>query len=129
MEKGKILGYILLFTGLALICYTAFNVFQVFTNQAAPFQLFTYDSLKVDLSKMVEGAPKNANLTQELISSDMLNRPMNLGAHLILMGFLASIGYKIASIGTMLIRTIKVNLKEQNIVQSSGSSNVPPWKK
>jgi len=49
---------------------------------------------------------------QELISSDLLNESSNLAAHLFLMGFMASIGYKIGSLGIQMLRPIVVKVRE-----------------
>jgi len=110
--SNKIIGYTLLLIGLVMIFYPVYNVYQVFKGQALPYHLFSFDPIAIDLSKFVEGAPQNANLTQELVSSDLLNKPLDLLAHVILMGFIVTAGYKIAGIGVMLVRTIKVKLKD-----------------
>lgn len=128
MEKEKVLGYLLLIAGIAVIAYAGFSVYQVFTNKVVPEELFAFGPISMDLSKLVENAPTDANLTQELVKSEVLNKPMNLVAHLLLMGFVTTIGFKFASLGTMLIRPIKVNLKESAPVDTSKSSSVPPWK-
>ena len=103
-----------------MIFYPVFNVYQVFKGQSLPYNLFSFKPIAIDLSKFVEGSPKNANITQELISSDLLNKPMNLVAHVVLMGFIVSAGFKIASLGAMLVRTIKVKVKEEK--------SHPTWK-
>lgn len=108
----KIIGYTLLFFGVGIILYTGFNVYQVFTKQIDPINLFAFKGIGLDLSKAIEGAPPNANLTQELVAPEVLNQPMNYIAHIVLMGFVGSIGYKLASIATMLVRPIHVTLKE-----------------
>ncbi len=126
---NRIFGYLLLIAGILMIGYSVFNVYQVFKGKMAPYDLLALKPISMDLSKMVEGAPKNANLTQELISSEDLNKPANLAAHIILMGFIVSAGFKIASLGTMLIRTIKVRVIGQRIENSTlGLSQKPPWK-
>lgn len=76
----------------------------------------------IDLSRLLQnsnesnGIPKQVqddkSNTQEIISAEMVNAPMNLFAHVFLMGFLASAGAKIATIGTYLVRTIEVKVKE-----------------
>ena len=48
-----------------------------------------------------------------LVSSSLINQPLNLIANLLLMGFIASAGFKIAHLGVMLVRTIKVKVKEE----------------
>lgn len=115
MKNGlseKIVGYLLLFIGVVIILYSGINVYQVFTKQIDPINLFAFNGIGIDFSKMIEGAPPNANLTQELVAPNVLNQPMNYIAHVVLMGFIGSIGYKLASIATMLVRPIHVTVKE-----------------
>ena len=126
---NRIFGYLLLLVGLTMIGYSVLNVYQVFKGQILPYNLFSNHGIYLDLSKLVENAPKNASLTQEIISSELLNKPMNLAAHIVLMGFVVSAGFKIASIGTMLIRTIKVKVKKEKEPLPIGSSSLKPtWK-
>lgn len=110
---NKVIGYLLLLLGLIMIAYPVYNVYQVFKGQTLPYNLFFFKPVSIDLSKMIEGASTNTNLSQELISSELLNKPMNLAAHVILMGFIVSAGFKIASLGVMMVRTIKVKVKEE----------------
>ena len=127
--SNKIIGYLLLAFGIFAIAFSALNVYDVFKGKAKPFALFKFDPIALDFSKFVEETPQNPSVKQELIASDLLSQPVNYIAHLLLMGFIASAGFKIASLGIMLVRTIKVNLKEEkeNIVMSS-APNKPTWK-
>lgn len=50
--------------------------------------------------------------SQEIISGEMVNQPLNLFTHIFFMGFLSSIGMKVASVGVMLLRPIVVKVKE-----------------
>jgi hypothetical protein len=108
----KILGYLLLLLGLVTIAYSTLSVINVFQGRTEPFNLFSFSAISLDFSEMVKGQPipPGTNLEQELMSEDVLNKPINTAAHLMLMGFLASVGLKVANIGTMLIRPIKVKL-------------------
>jgi hypothetical protein len=108
----KAIGYVLLVIGLIAIFYSAFSVYAVFTGLMHPFNLFKFDAIKLDLGKFIIQAPSEQKLTQEIVPADVLNSPMNYFAHLLLMGFLASVGLKIASIGTMLLRPIKIKIRE-----------------
>lgn len=114
-SSNKILGYTLLFAGLIIIGFAAFSVYQVFNAQLKPYALFSFPPISMDLSTLVPGAPKNS-LKQELISSDLLNKPLNIVMHLALMGFIAGTGFKVANLGIMLARTIRVNVKEEKSV-------------
>jgi hypothetical protein len=109
----KVIGYVLLVIGLLAIFYSAFSVYAVFTGIMKPFDLFSFDAIKIDIGKFVIQAPSDQNLTQDIVPSEVLNKPMNYIAHLLLMGFLASIGLKIANIGTYLLRPIKIKVHEE----------------
>ncbi|KKQ26318.1 MAG: hypothetical protein US62_C0049G0002 [Candidatus Woesebacteria bacterium GW2011_GWA1_37_8] len=111
-NSNKLFGYLLLVVGLLVIVFCAFKVYRVFTGQEMPFNLFTLSSVSVDLGKVV-GQPTSADLKQELFGADLINKPLNYGFYLMLMGFIASVGFKIASLGVQLARTIKVNVKEK----------------
>lgn len=115
----KVIGYFLLFAGVVAILFAFFNLYQVFTNKASPVSPFNFGPVAVDLSKFVPDAPAGLNMTQDLIKADMINRPMNLFAHFLLMGFLVTVGSKIATIGAMLVRPIKVKLNSDKSNQTS----------
>ncbi len=130
----KIIGYALLCIGIIIIGFAAFSAYEVFTKKAEPVQLFTMQGISIDASKLM---PVPANLPPEaqqllkqqpsqkieIASADLINQPLNLYAHLFLMGFIATIGFKIASLGTMLVRPIVVKLKaKEEIVHSSNTS-------
>ena len=117
-KTNKIVGYLLLLLGLVMIIYPVFNVYQVFKGQMLPYNLFFFKPISIDLSKVVQGAPNNVNLSREIISSDLLDKRMNLVAHIVLMSFIVSAGFKIASIGVMLARSIKVKIKEEKVTQT-----------
>ncbi len=109
----KTIGYSLLILGLIAIFYSTFSVYTVFTGMNQPFNLFSFDAIKIDLSKFIIQSPSEAELTQDIVPSDVLNKPMNYIGHLMLMGFLASAGLKVATIGTTMLRPIKVKVTEQ----------------
>lgn len=127
----KVTGYILLAVGLAIIIFSGLNVYQVFTKQIEPIQLFNFSGVALDMGSML-GAPENLTpeqqaylrqqtstaKPQELISADMINQTSNVAAHLFLMGFVATVGYKIASLGIQLMRPIVVQLREGKISKS-----------
>ena len=96
----KIIGYTLLVCGIAIILFTAFNVYFVFTKQAQPIQLFNFPAVSLDL---IPGAKPT-----EILPADVLNQSSNIFAHLLLMGFMASIGQKLATLGVQLVRPIVV---------------------
>jgi hypothetical protein len=112
INTEKIIGYLLLILGFAIIVYSSINVLNVFQGKSQPFNLFSFESISIDLSSLLAGQtlPPGAEVNQMLVDKDLLNQPMNIMAHIMLMGFIASAGFKIAKIGVMLIRPIKVNL-------------------
>ena len=113
----KVIGYILLGLGIGAILFSVLNVYQVLTKRIQPIDLFSFESVSLDFSKLADQADENADLKQELLSSDKLNKPLNITAHLFFMGFVASTGFKIASLGTQLLRPIKVELKEKEVLE------------
>ena len=114
----KIVGYILIILGIGVIIYSAFDVYLVFTGKKTAITPFKLAGVSLDLGGFVGGAEQQqelktsgATLKSELLAPEVLNQPLNLTAHLLLAGFMASIGYKLSSLGVMLVRPIKVNLK------------------
>ncbi|MBI4100065.1 hypothetical protein HY440_03590 [Candidatus Microgenomates bacterium] len=107
----RVTGYILLIIGLIIIVFAAINVFAVFTGQAQPVQLFHFQSVSLDLGSSL-GLPKSTSPATELLSARDLNQMSNIGAQLLLMGFLAGVGQKIAALGVDLLRPIVVKSKE-----------------
>jgi hypothetical protein len=122
MEKSiaeKIIGYTLLVIGLVIIAYAALDAINVFTGKSVPFNLFTFQSISIDLGKLTnQSLPPGTDLKQDLFEADLLNKPMNLTAHLLLMGFVASVGFKVATLGIMLARPIKVHLIGKNLPET-----------
>lgn len=119
----KVIGYILLASGVMVIIFSVISVWSVFTKQSRPVQLFTLKGVSLDVSQMMSSSlpPEFANfmqgnqpVTQEIVSAEMLNETSNLFAHLLFMGFLASAGAKLATIGTQLVRPINVKLKTES---------------
>lgn len=108
----KIAGYILLVSGILVIAFAAWSVFSVFTKKSTPVQLFSFSGISLDASKLTGGAvPQSKDSQMELIPSSLLNDTSNIFAHLFLMGFIAGIGHKIASLGVMLLRPVEVKVR------------------
>ena len=124
--KEKVIGYSLLTVGILIILYAAFSVYSVFTKKQNPQDVFNLPGISLDLSGLVGSdlspeeralmKEKNINTKAELISPEVLNTPLNYTFHILFMGFIASIGFKIANLGTLMVRPIKVNLKEEKSV-------------
>ena len=112
----KIVGYTLLVIGIIVIVLSALNIYAVFTGQMLPVQLFHLNGISLDLSQYTGVKAKPA----ELIPAETLNQTSNLAAHLFLMGFIASMGQKLASLGVELVRPIVVKLRdEKNLTANS----------
>lgn len=131
----KVIGYLLLATGIIFIGFSTYSLYSVFVKKAKPINLFSYPAISIDpnqfapqlsIPSQISLPPETAqNLEQlqvenqtkktEIISADMLNDSANIFAHLMLMGFLATIGFKLASLGISLIRPIIVRLRLKEV--------------
>ncbi len=115
----KIIGYILILSGIGIILFSALSAYNVFTGINRPAQLFKFDGISINLSSLVsQNLPEDAKIfmeqnpvKQEIMPASILNNTTNVLAHYLLMGFIASIGFKIASLGTLLVRPVVVKLK------------------
>ena len=120
----RVSGFALLAVGIAIIVLAAFSVFNVFSGRSEPVSPFSFPAVSLDASSLIgSDAPPEAREALrasgqtpklELIPADILNKTSNTLAHLLLMGFIASIGYKIGSLGAMLARPVIVKLKTKN---------------
>lgn len=127
----KIIGYSLLTLGVVIIFLSSFSVFTVFTGRAKPVQLFNFESVSIDFSQIISASLPTTNLSSapgpktEIIKGDMLNTTSNIFAHLVLMGFLASSGLKLAQIGVNLLRPIVVKIKEEKLLKAVNNQQNP----
>ena len=82
----KTVGYGLLILGIAIILFAGFNVYQVFTSQAKPVQIFNFSGISFDASSLIGGdlSPQERELvrqqvgdsaTLELLPADVLLNP------------------------------------------------------
>ena len=118
--SDRIIGYILFVAGIAIILCSAFNVYKVFTRGFEPVQLFDFQGIGLDASSLIGSdlsSEQRALLNQsgaqtklEIVPGSLLNQTSNVMAHLLLMGFLASVGYKIANLGILMLRPVVVKL-------------------
>ena len=129
----KILGYLLLTIGIITIVLSGASVYSVFTKKSTPVAVFNFKSISIDMGQLLpsnlsipenlppevasllksEDQPTNKTQKAEILPAEILNTTSNLFAHLLLMGFIASIGFKLASLGIMLVRPIKVKLNTE----------------
>lgn len=115
----KLIGYLLLGIGVFVILFSGISVFAVFTKSIKPVQLFSFEGVSIDTANIIGNAlplPRQtaAPAKTELLPSNVLNDTSNVFAHVILMGFVASLGGRIASLGVQLLRPIEVKLKEKS---------------
>lgn len=121
----RVTGYTLLGIGVVLILFSIISVFLVFTGNTKPAKLFNSAGITFDLSSLVGGnlqALKNvgspnqpaAKKPAEIIPADLINDSTNIFVHLLLMGFIASGGFKLASLGVSLIRPVVIKLKAKD---------------
>ena len=119
----KVVGYSLLAVGIVVILDSALSVYMVFTKRVTPIDLFSFPGISVDVPRENTDSTTQSTQKTELISSAMLNESSNLFAHLMLMGFMASNGSKIAAIGVSMVRPIVVKLKAKEEVVNYPSSS------
>lgn len=120
-EKG--LGYAFMTIGILIMAISVFFLYLVFTNQIKPFTVFQ-EPVKVtnkNNSPSIDGLisdPSNIVQMQKQIVTEVLekqiNKTMNVLSTVFLMYFLMLFGFRLATLGTQLVRPINVNLKEAN---------------
>ncbi len=113
-----------------MIIITTFQIFSVFTGKANPIQVFTVEPAKEpqqpstsdllekiqqgDISALLESGPGSIP-GLEVISPEAIYKLMNITVYYFLMMFLLNVGYKIASLGVQMLRTIKVEVKSNKL--------------
>ncbi len=102
----KVLGYILIAVGVMVIIFSLFAGWMVFSGKSSPPQIFNSAGISLSLPPIGQKT--------ELLSADLVNRPLNMTLYLLFLGFVASGGAKVASIGAQLVRVIKVDLKNSS---------------
>jgi hypothetical protein len=113
----KIIGYFVLSLGILIILFSAFNGLQLITRQAQPVQFITLPTSGSDLPLNLAGTQVNINPSSLFaslgLSSETINFTLNLALHLIILGFIAKMGFHLSSIGTQLVRPIVVDIKSK----------------
>jgi len=124
----KVVGYLLVFVGVLVMVAAMFNIYSIFVLKERPINLISMPAISLDMSNMVgaevspeqlESLKSQGKLTTELMSGEALNQPLNLAAHLFLVGFFLNSGFKLASLGVQFVRPIKVKLRESVVVNKS----------
>lgn len=117
-SSDRLVGYLLFVLGILIIFYSAFNVYKVFTKAFEPVQLFSFQGIGIDAASLGGSETKSSGSNKlEIIPGSMINQMSNVLAHILLMGFLASIGYKVASLGIMMLRPVVVKLQSKDTVK------------
>ena len=121
----RITGYILLSVGLLVMFGALIQVLLVFTGRTAPLPVFSMEAPKLSLSSLMPQLPTGSlplpagtDQSLELIPTADFNKTINMSVTLFLMGFVLSFGFKIASLGVMMLRPVVVKL--------NGKSEIPP---
>ena len=137
----KTTGYTLLITGILIMIFATIQIITVITGKATPIEFFSNktditnnssNSLNPeDLLKQIQGGGNNSefNVGQmpnvQLIDPKMLNDILNLTLYYFIMQFLLSLGFKLASLGTQLLRPIQVDMKNRTFqtAKNDGKNN------
>ena len=109
----KIVGYALLFLGLLLILITLISGYNLFTKATQPIQFFKFDEIAITIPNSVETSGTQLDLSQKITLPNTIEGPLNMATHLFFLSFFVSVGAKIASVGTQLIRPIVVKAKSE----------------
>jgi len=104
MKDEKIVGYVLLAIGIAMIFFSVYQMVQVFTGASPPPNLFNFSDIRLTMPGETESSL--------LISGEELNKLAAMVFWYMLMFFIMYAGGKIASLGVNMIREIKVEVKE-----------------
>lgn len=111
---SSIVGWILLFSGLALIGYGLFSSWQVFSGQAAPQEIFAWEQLKApnqgkstSLGFLGLELPLDKILgsqVEQILPSGAISKLLNLLSFSALAGILIFGGGQIAGLGIKLLK-------------------------
>ncbi len=127
-QANMVIGYGLVAVGVLIMLLSLFQVYRVFTKQAQVVQFFSFQGVKIDLGALAPqidtsaldkvrtslnlppstSSPSRSVAETEIIPAEVLNGPANLGVYMLFMGFVLNLGYKIADLGTKLVRPIYV---------------------
>jgi len=115
MELKKIknikgIGYSLLISGLLLILYSVYSMYNVYTGAQDAPPVIQMNSVKLSLPT-APGAPP---METELISGKESSKMTNMGLWFALMTFVGSAGGRIGGLGVKLVREIKVEVKNED---------------
>ena len=105
----KIVGYILLLSGVLAIVFSGINAFNILTRRADPIEFVNKEIVSVITPSST--LKSQVSLNQMLnIDDQTISLVTNIGIHLLILGFFMRAGFHLASLGTMLVRPIVVDL-------------------
>lgn len=123
---NKILGFVLIASGIIIIAGTAIAAISVFTGKSNPPKVMAVTAPTINLPNAADTIdtsalppeivnsikqPQQSQNSFKIFSDEDISKLVNIGIFYFLVMFLASSGAKIASIGTQLVRDIKVSVK------------------
>lgn len=134
----KTTGYILLTIGLLLMTFATIQIVLVFTGRAKPMEIFNYDSTadptnSFDPQALMQQFQNPDGQTStipssfpnvQLIDPKALNDILNLAVYFVIMQFLLSMGFKLASLGIQLLRPIVVQMKNRTLEQIKEGTHI-----
>jgi len=103
IKNEKIVGYVLLTVGVAMIFVSVYLMFSVFTGVSSPPILLHFSDISLPLPGETEAAP--------MISGQELSKMIAMGLWYLLMFFIMWAGGKVASLGVNLIKEVRVEVK------------------
>lgn len=122
----KITGYLLLFIGIVIMAFATYRVYFVLMDQSNTLLPAPKDSQQTQTAP-----PSLSNLRNISAPSSDLSNPLNMmsaipnlgnilasAALYFFLAFLLNLGFKISSLGIMLIRPINVKLKTNDVFLS-----------
>ena len=115
--QDRNVGYGLLILGILIMLLSVWQVFAVFTGKQEPYPVFQLGEVSIDLMSLFGDQPGVAvptatDTTVELFSASDLSKLINMSTHFFLMSFVMLLGFRISSLGIMLLRPVVVKLKE-----------------
>jgi len=109
MKLTKLLGLLLLILGLAIIFYTIFNSYQIFTNKMPVPEMFELTPVKADTDSNVFNQEAQfekiiGSQLQQMLPANSISKIFNLFSWSVFAGILIFAGSQIANLGVKLLK-------------------------
>ena len=126
----RITGYILLIAGILTMIFSFFQIIQVLTGNAKPLRIFSQNTINTEkvlpdtstfLDQLQLGTSELKLPEMQIIDPEVVNSFLNMLFYYLIMQFLLSFGYKIATLGTQMLRPIHVTMKNRELVPENVS--------